>query len=89
MPCLNPWDCESKRVYTMDGAICTLYAGMSSGGKHLAVLAPCACSPSTATSGRKGVPPPMSVAGGGFGLSETQVSYTLTATDRHIVGIIP
>lgn len=27
--------------------------------------------------------------GGGFGLSETQVSYTLTATDRHIVGIIP
>ena len=31
--CLNPWDCQSKRQYTIDGAYTTLNAGQAQGGQ--------------------------------------------------------
>ena len=31
--CLNPWDCQSKRQYTIDGAYTTLNAGQAHGGQ--------------------------------------------------------
>lgn len=31
--CMNPWDCQSKRQYTIDGAYTTLNAGQAQGGQ--------------------------------------------------------
>lgn len=31
--CLNPWDCQSKRQYEIDGVYCALNAGNSAGGQ--------------------------------------------------------
>ena len=31
--CLTPWDCQSKRQYSIDGAYCTLNAGASQSGQ--------------------------------------------------------
>ncbi len=89
MACLNPWDCESKKVFTTDGAMQTICAGGGGRTRHLNPRAVRVFAldgdkwKNFADIGkvRKG--------GCGFGVSEAEVSYTLNCTDRHIVGIIP
>lgn len=38
MPCLNPWDCQSRHLFTIEGAMSTLYAGEKSGGNTIGVF---------------------------------------------------
>ena len=63
--CLNPWDCQSKRQYTIDGAYTTLNAGQAQGGQEHGI-----CYDAASFMGGQGAK------AGGIGYSE-EVSPTL------------
>lgn len=38
MACLNQWDQQSHRLFTVDGVMQTLYAGQNAGGNTVGVM---------------------------------------------------